>query len=146
MDYEFVSRMEKDGHRILPLGWRDFLDSSITEEELKIAVIKGACDKVSWRDGTCLEIFKFNYDIRRVDDGTSSVMYADLTHSPLRILSVHFTAAFNRISHTYLLRMLKSYGYSRKFITLIQKMNMLDCTNYQEITILVVRITSTVAG
>jgi hypothetical protein len=31
-----------------------------------------------------------------------------------------FTTAFDKISHTYLLRMLKCYGYSMKFITLIQ--------------------------
>jgi hypothetical protein len=38
-------------------------------------------------------------------------MYADLTHSPLRNLSFYFIAAFDRISHTYLLLMLKCYGY-----------------------------------
>ena len=47
MDDAFVSRMKKDGHRILPLGWRDFLDSPITKEELKTAEIKGACNKAS---------------------------------------------------------------------------------------------------
>jgi hypothetical protein len=73
------------------------------------------------------------------------IMYADLTHSLLRILSLQFTTAFDRISHTYLIRILKIYAYSRKFITLIQTMNMLDSPYYQEITILVFRFTSSVA-
>jgi hypothetical protein len=33
-----VTRMEKAGHRTLPMGLRDFLDTPITEEELKAAV------------------------------------------------------------------------------------------------------------
>jgi len=49
-----------------------------------------------------------------------AVKYAFLTHAPLRILSLDFTAAFDGISHTYLFRMLKCYGYCVKFITLIQ--------------------------
>jgi hypothetical protein len=57
MDDAFVSRMEKAGHRILPLGWRDFLDTPITEEELKAAVNNGACNKTPGRDGICVECF-----------------------------------------------------------------------------------------
>jgi hypothetical protein len=44
------------------------------------------------------------------------------TPHPLCVPSLHFTTAFGRISHSYLLRMLKSYGYSKKFITLLQTM------------------------
>ena len=40
-----VTRMEKDVQRPLPLGWRDFLDTPITEEGLKAAVSKGTCNK-----------------------------------------------------------------------------------------------------
>ena len=46
--------------------------------------------------------------------------YAKLTHAPLCILSLDFIIAFNRISDIYLFQMLKSYGDSMKFITLIQ--------------------------
>jgi len=47
------------------------------------------------------------------------VAYSELTHDPLCILSLEFTAAFDGISHTYSLRMLKNYGYSMKFIILL---------------------------
>ena len=50
------------------------------------------------------------------------IVYAELAHAPPSILSLDFTTAFDRISHTYLLRMLKSYGYSMIFITLTQGM------------------------
>jgi len=44
----------------------------------------------------------------RVDDGTGhyTVCRFDI-HSLISNLSLHFTAAFDRISHTYLLRILK---------------------------------------
>jgi len=49
--------MEKAGHRNLPLGSRDFLDTPITE--MKAAVSKGACNKAPRRDGIYLNfIFK----------------------------------------------------------------------------------------
>jgi hypothetical protein len=48
-----------------------------------------------------------------------AVAYAELTHAPLCILSLDFTAAFDRISHIYRLRMLKNYGYSMNFIKLL---------------------------
>jgi len=51
-----------------------------------------------------------------------TIMYADLTHFTLLNLSLYFIAAFDRISHTYLLRMLKYYCYGLKFITHIQSM------------------------
>jgi hypothetical protein len=53
--------MEKSGHRILPLGWKDFLDTLITEEELKAAESKGACNKVPGRDDICLELLKVKW-------------------------------------------------------------------------------------
>jgi hypothetical protein len=46
--------MEKAGLRILPLGCRDILDTPITEEELKAAISKGACNKDLGRDDICL--------------------------------------------------------------------------------------------
>jgi hypothetical protein len=52
-------------------------------------------------------------------DATEIAAYAELTHAPLCILSLDFTAAFDGISHTYRLRMLKKYGYSMKFIKLL---------------------------
>ena len=36
-----------------------------------------------------------------------AVAYAELTHAPLCIISLDFTAAFDGISHTYRFRMLK---------------------------------------
>ena len=39
VDAAGVTQKEKDGHRTLPLGWTDFLDTPITEE-LKAAVSK----------------------------------------------------------------------------------------------------------
>jgi hypothetical protein len=38
VDNACVARMEKAGHRTLPMGLRDFLDTLITEEKLKAAV------------------------------------------------------------------------------------------------------------
>jgi len=43
------------------LGWKGFLDTPITEEELRAAVSKGACNKPPGRDVICLEIFKFKW-------------------------------------------------------------------------------------
>ena len=67
MDDEFVNRMEKAGHRILPPGWTDFLDTPITEEELKAAVNNGTCNKAPERDGIYLDFFKVNWDSIRDD-------------------------------------------------------------------------------
>jgi len=41
-----VIRTENTGHRTLPLRWKDFLDTPITEEELRAAESKGACNKL----------------------------------------------------------------------------------------------------
>ena len=38
VDDACVTGMEKAGHRTLPMGLRDFLDTPITEEETKAAV------------------------------------------------------------------------------------------------------------
>jgi hypothetical protein len=197
--------MEKDVQRVLPLGWRDFLDTPVTEEELKAAVSKGACNKAPGRNGICLNFFKVNLEnmkdgmqaifnqmyldgwnmerqahgivvrITRPDLSTTpadyepitwlntdyktqapirtnrlrptffdilrpshyfgapgttifgavttvrkGIAYAGLTHAALCTLCLQFSAAFHKIFLTYLLRMIKSYGYSMKFITFIQ--------------------------
>jgi hypothetical protein len=51
----------------------------------------------------------------------NALAYAELTHTALCILSLDFTAAFDRISHTYLhvFRLLQTYGYSKRFIAII---------------------------
>jgi len=48
-------------HRTLPLGLRGFLDTPITEEELKAAVSKELV-KSSGRDSMCLGFFKVKCD------------------------------------------------------------------------------------
>jgi hypothetical protein len=67
MDGTFFSRMEKAGDRILPLGLRDFLDTPITEEELKAAVSKGACTQAPGRDDIYLEFLKVNWGSMKDD-------------------------------------------------------------------------------
>jgi hypothetical protein len=57
MDDACVTRVEKDLYNTLPLVRRDFLGSPITEEELKAAVSKGACNKAPGRDGISVEFF-----------------------------------------------------------------------------------------
>ena len=57
--------------------------------------------------------------VATVRDATA---YAGLTHAPLCNFTLDFITAFDRISHTYLFRMFKSYGYSMRFTTLIQAM------------------------
>lgn len=47
--------------------------------------------------------------------------YAELTHTPLCILSLGITAASDRFAHACLFRMLKSYGFSMRFNTLIRE-------------------------
>ena len=56
--------MEKAGPvtTCISTRWRDFLDNPITEEELKAAVSKGACNKAPGRDGVYLEFFKVTWD------------------------------------------------------------------------------------
>jgi hypothetical protein len=43
--------MEKSGHEYLLLDWRDFLDTAISEEQLKAAVNKGTCNKAPRKYG-----------------------------------------------------------------------------------------------
>ena len=42
--------------------WKNFLDTPITEEELKAAMRKGVCNKASGRDSIYLGFFKVNWD------------------------------------------------------------------------------------
>ena len=73
-----VTRLENDVHRILTLGWRDFLDTPITEEGLKAAVSKGACNKGPRRGGICLDFFKVNWEnIKDVMQAVFNQMYLD---------------------------------------------------------------------
>jgi hypothetical protein len=52
-----------------------------------------------------------------------AIAYAELTLVSLCILSFDLTAAFFRILHTHLFRLLQSYGYSTSFIALINAMH-----------------------
>ena len=51
-----------------------------------------------------------------------AIAYADRSQTPLRVLSLDFTEAFDRISHRYLFKLLAGYGFSTKFIDLIKNM------------------------
>jgi len=51
-----------------------------------------------------------------------AIAYAEKTQTPLRVLSLDFTEAFDRISHTYLSKLLAVYSFSTKFIALIKNM------------------------
>jgi hypothetical protein len=62
VDDACVTRVEKAGYSTLPLGWRDFLSTPITGEELKATVREGACNKAPGGDDMRLEFFKFNWD------------------------------------------------------------------------------------
>jgi len=59
VDDACVTQMEEAGLRILPLWWRDFLDTPITEEQVKARVSKRASNKAPGREGIRLEFFKF---------------------------------------------------------------------------------------
>ena len=59
--------MEEAGHTTISTGWRVFLGTPITEEELKAAVGKGACNKAPGRDDICLGLFKVNWDNIKAD-------------------------------------------------------------------------------
>jgi hypothetical protein len=72
VDDACVTRVEKAGYSTLPLGWRDFLDTPITEKELKAAVSKRACNKAPGRDGMRLEFFKVNWD--SIKDNTLALL------------------------------------------------------------------------
>jgi len=51
-----------------------------------------------------------------------AIAYAEKTQSPLCVLSLDFTEAFDRISHIYLMKLLEVYGFSPKMIALIKNM------------------------
>lgn len=70
-----VTRVERAGFSTSPLGWRDFLGTPITEEELKAAVKKGAYNKSPGRDGICLEFFKLTGRLSRIICWPYSKMY-----------------------------------------------------------------------
>jgi DNA-binding NarL/FixJ family response regulator len=55
-----VGEMAQAVQRTLAPERRDYLDKSITAEELHAAVRNGACNKAPGRDGICLEFFKVN--------------------------------------------------------------------------------------
>jgi len=87
--------MEKAGYRNLPLGWRDLLDTPITEEQMKVAVSKGACSKAPRRDGIYLDFFKLTettsrmacspYSFRCIgwsDQGTTKSWHSSRTDIP----------------------------------------------------------------
>ena len=49
-----------------------------------------------------------------------AIAYAEMTNTPLCVLSLDFTEAFDRISHIYLFKLLAEYGFSTKFISFIK--------------------------
>jgi hypothetical protein len=49
-----------------------------------------------------------------------AVAYAETEQRPLCVVSLDFKEAFDRISHTYLLSVLRSYGFSERFIASIR--------------------------
>jgi len=51
-----------------------------------------------------------------------AIAYAEKTQTRLCVLSLDFTEAFDRISHTYLLKLLAVYGFSTKLFALIKNM------------------------
>jgi hypothetical protein len=48
------------------------------------------------------------------------IAYAEKTQTPLCVLSLDFTEAFSRISHTYLFKLLSVYGFSTKFTAFLK--------------------------
>ena len=51
-----------------------------------------------------------------------TIAEAELTHTPLSILSLDFKGAFDNIAHSYLFAMLESYGFSSKFRQRLMRM------------------------
>jgi len=58
--------MEKAGHRNVPLGWRDFVDTPIPAEELKAAVSIGACNQAPRRMASVLNLLNVTDTASRV--------------------------------------------------------------------------------
>ena len=46
---------------------------------------------------------------------TDTIAEAELTHTPVCILSLDFKGVFDNIAHSYLFAMLESYGFNSKF-------------------------------
>jgi hypothetical protein len=59
--------MEYANVTLMQLGWRDLLDTSITEEELKAAVSQGRVIKLRKEMALCLEFFTVYWDSFKVD-------------------------------------------------------------------------------
>jgi hypothetical protein len=51
-----------------------------------------------------------------------AIAYAETEQRPLCVVSLDFKEAFDRISHTYILSVLRSYGFSERFIASIRMM------------------------
>ena len=51
-----------------------------------------------------------------------AMSHVEVTQDPLCILCLDFKEAFDKISHTYIFRMMRSSGFSERFITLIRQM------------------------
>jgi len=51
-----------------------------------------------------------------------AIAYAETTRTPLCVVSLDFKKAFDRISHTYLMAVLRSYGFDEGFIECIRMM------------------------
>jgi hypothetical protein len=50
--------------------------------------------------------------------------YAEQVHLSLFILTLDFQHAFDSIAHEYLFTILRSYGFSHHFVTLLQNLNL----------------------
>ena len=51
-----------------------------------------------------------------------TIAYTETTRRPLCVVSLDFKQTFDRISHTYLLTILRSYGFDVGFIECIRMM------------------------
>jgi hypothetical protein len=52
-----------------------------------------------------------------------AIAYAEVSRSPLCVLSLDFAEAFDKVSHTYLFEILRSYGFSDRFLERVRMMN-----------------------
>jgi hypothetical protein len=51
-----------------------------------------------------------------------AVAYAEVSRTPLCVLSMDFAEAFEKMSHTYLFEILRSYGLSDRFLERVRMM------------------------
>ena len=49
------------------------------------------------------------------------ITYAEETNKPVCLLSIDFKDAFDKMSHTFLLKILREYGISENFCSRLQK-------------------------